>query len=220
MASVSSIRPSDADSALEMSDGSALPLILEHYLTYPQSYEIPLRTMYTLNCTSRTMQPQSPISSTFPEIQSAFAAPPPSPTVSVDPAGQFKAQLVSQIGRLGSQPCSLPTSFITSFLRRCFVPQLHQVDFPQALTGLDYLKDLDTRRRREVASALRRLAVTRGDLEQKGELKKKYPGVVNWIESVEASETKIEALYTQVYVGLRRWVSVISPLIPPQHYPI
>jgi hypothetical protein len=129
----------------------------------------------------------------------------------MDPADQFKAQLVSQIGRLSSQPCSLPTAFITTFLRRCFVPQLEQVDFPQALTGLDYLKDLENRRRRAVASALRRLDITRGNLQQMEELKKKYPGVVSWVESIDAKEVKIETLYAQVYVGLRRWVSVKSP---------
>lgn len=206
------------------SEGSALPWILDHYLTYPGSYEIPLRTMYALNCTS-TAQPLTPAT---PYPDSAFArekvqktSPPTSPTLPQndkrhmnnisDPAAQFKAQLVSQIARLPSQPCSLPPSFVTSFLRRCFAPQLEEVDFPQALTGLDYLKDLEMRRRKEVVSALKRLGVNRDDLREREELGKKYPGVRRWIDSIERDEKEVEALYTQVYIGLRRWVSNDMP---------
>lgn len=95
---------------------------------------------------------------------------------------------------------------MTSFLRRCFSPNIDEVDFPQALTGLDYLKDLETRRRKEVFAALKRLGLDRDDLCSKDELAKKYPGVLRWLESIEQNERKVEALYTQVYIGLRRWV--------------
>jgi hypothetical protein len=189
------------------SDGSALPLILEHYLTYPGSYEIPLRTMYTLNCAYRSLPAQ--FSTPTPFQESAFArgsAHTPSALPPSDPATQFKALLVSMISRLPTQPCSLPPAFVTSFLRRCFTEKLDEVDFPQALTALDYLKDLETRRRKEIASALKRLDVQRGDLAQKEQLRAKYPGVVRWIESIEEKERMVEALYTQVYVGLRHWV--------------
>ncbi|KAL2014158.1 hypothetical protein VTN00DRAFT_1683 [Thermoascus crustaceus] len=210
------------------SEGSALPWILDHYLTYPGSYEIPLRTMYALNCTS-TAQPLTPAT---PYPESAFAreggqrtSPPTSPTFPhndkrhmnniSDPAAQFKAQLVSQIARLPSQPCSLPPSFVTSFLRRCFAPQLEEVDFPQALTGLDYLKDLEMRRRKEVVAALKRLGVNRDDLREREELGKKYPGVRRWINSIERDEKEVEALYTQVYIGLRRWTLINEMLLEP-----
>jgi hypothetical protein len=96
---------------------------------------------------------------------------------------------------------------VTSFLRRCFSPNLDEVDFPQALTGLDYLKDLETRRRKEVFAALKRLGIDREDICGKDEFGKKYPGVLRWLESIEQNERKVEALYTQVYIGLRRWVS-------------
>lgn len=104
---------------------------------------------------------------------------------------------------------------MTSFLRRCFPPQLEEVDFPQALTGLDYLKDLETRRRKEVAAALKRLGVDRDNLREKEELGMKYPGVLRWIESIERDEREVEALYTQVYIGLRRWVSDDMPKTLP-----
>lgn len=212
---------------LNGSDDSALPWLLEHYLAYPGSYEIPLRTMYTLNSAptrSLLVQPPSPSSSSF--AGEKFSAP-SSPTASVfsqsdqqflffpGPTAQFKAQLVSQMARLPSQPCSLPPSFVTSFLRRCFSPQLEEVDFPQALTALDYLRDLETRRRKEVAAALMRLRVERNDLSRKEELGKKYPGVLRWIESVESKERRVEALYTQVYIGLRRWTLINEMMLEP-----
>ncbi|KAL1967614.1 hypothetical protein VTN77DRAFT_3129 [Rasamsonia byssochlamydoides] len=200
---------------LDASDGSALQFILEHYLSYPGSYEIPLRTMYTLNCASRSLlgQPSTPA---FQE--SAFArgnAQGSSTVPPSDPAAQFRAQLIAQIARLPSQPCSLPVPFITNFLRRCFTPELDEVDFPQALTALDYLKDLETRRRKDVASALKRLDVQRDDLAQMEELRKKYPGVVRWVESIDEKERRVEALYTHVYIGLRRWTLLNEMLLEP-----
>ncbi|KAJ9353141.1 hypothetical protein DTO027B9_5393 [Paecilomyces variotii] len=211
-----------------LSEDSALPWILDHFLKYPGSYEIPLRTMYALNSTP-SAQPQPQPTSRPPTAFSRRGAqspparsPPASPTSpgfpSDDracPAAQFRAQLLSQISRLPSQPCSLPPSFVTSFLRRCFSPNIDEVDFPQALTGLDYLKDLETRRRKEVFAALKRLGLDRDDLCSKDELAKKYPGVLRWLESIEQNERKVEALYTQVYIGLRRWTLLNEMLTEP-----
>lgn len=193
-------------------EGAAFPWILEHLLAYPGTYEIPLRTMYTLNSNSQS-QPSSPAQATFPQIAgNAF----PRPQSVVDEqknastataAAQLRANLMTHLAQLPSQPSSLPPSFVTGFVRRCFPPELDQVDFPQALTALDYLKDLEVRRRREVVAALDRLGVERDDIGQKETLGKKYPGVLQWVLSTEEKERKVEALYTQVYVGLRRWVS-------------
>ena len=71
---------------------------------------------------------------------------------------------------------------------------------------MDYLKDLEVRRRREVVAALDRLGVERDDIGQKEVLGKKYPGVLRWVLGIEEKERRIEALYSQVYVGLRQWV--------------
>ncbi len=114
---------------------------------------------------------------------------------------------MTQISQLPSQPCSLPPSFITSFVRRCFPDDIEKVDFGQALTALDYLRDLETRRRREIGSALRRLGIDPVMLGKEGdEISKKYPGVYSWVKGIEDKEKTVEALYTQVYIGLRRWV--------------
>lgn len=184
-------------------DGS-YPLILEHILSYPGQYnELPLRSMYTLNSTPRAQpslsRPGTP-TATSP-IHADFPA-----DVKANVAAQFQSSLVSQITNLPSQPCSLPPVFINSFLRRCFPPELELVDFPQALTALDYMKDLETRRRREVAAALERVGVDRTSV-QADTVAKKHAGVAAWVKQIESNERKIEALYTQLYIGLRRWVS-------------
>lgn len=187
-----------SEERLDAPDGSALTWIFDHILRYPGTYEIPLRTMYAFNCNNTRQQ--------FPGAQvpeTAFARRPSSPKSSA--AEDLRAQLTHQISRLPSQPCSLPPSFVTSFLRRCFSPLLEDVDFPQALTGLDYLRDLESRRKKDVAAALHRLGLQPDT--QDPELSKNYPGVMTWIESIKTKEWRVEALYTQIYIGLRRWVS-------------
>lgn len=188
------------------STGCSYQLITDHILTYSGSYEIPLRTMYTLNCAPRAQPldhhskaPSSSAGSSPVNQQFAWQQ---------DATQTFTSNLMAQISQLPSQPNSLPPSFITSFVHRCFTPDLVSVDFPQALTGLDYLKDLETRRRREVAAAMARLDVDRETLGTADDsLSNQYPGVHAWIKSIEEKERKVEALYTQLYVALRRWVS-------------
>jgi len=82
------------------------------------------------------------------------------------------------------------------------------VDFPQALTGLDYLKDLETKRKRAINLAFTKLNVDKetlgaGSADQVPALS---PPVAAWVKSVLDRERKVEALYTQLYIGLRRWV--------------
>ncbi|KAL4808819.1 hypothetical protein BDV18DRAFT_157756 [Aspergillus unguis] len=195
-----------SEERLEAPDGSALTWIFDHILRYPGTYEIPLRTMYALNCNNTRQQ-----CAQLPET--AFARRPSSPKSSA--AEDLRAQLTQQISRLPSQPCSLPPSFVTSFLRRCFSPLLEDVDFPQALTGLDYLRDLETRRKKEVAAALHRLGLQPD--KQDPEFSKKYPGTMLWIESIKAKGCKVEALYTQIYIGLRRWTLLNEMLMEPMN---
>ena len=89
------------------------------------------------------------------------------------------------------QPTSLPPSFITSFVIKCFAPELDRIDFPQALTAMDYLKDLEVRRRREVLAALDKLGIDRNDIGHRDKLAKKYPGVLQWVVDVEQKEREV-----------------------------
>lgn len=204
-------------------DGSAFPWILEHLLAYPGSYEIPLRTMYTLNSAPQ-VQPYPPRQSTRSDTPSlsnsagsSAESSPASPSFPPDQQQQlaahgatehFKLCLMNHISQLPSQPFSLPPSFITSFVRRCFSTDLCLVDFTQALTALDYLKDLENRRKRELTLVLQRLGVDKDTLVQTEEEKRKSnPRILGWVLQIQNKERKVEALYTQVYLGLRRWVN-------------
>lgn len=65
------------------------------------------------------------------------------------------------------------------------------VDFPQALTGLDYLKDLEMRRRREIANAMQRLGIEKGTVGiENDEVSARYPGVATWIKGIEEKEKR------------------------------
>lgn len=202
-------------------EGTGYTWVLEHLLTYPGTYEIPLRTMYTLNCSTQN-PPQSHPSSpnlpgnAFPRQQRSSSSQEEQAKLSTQTAAaQLKATLVQHISQLPSQPTSLPPSFITSFVLRCFPPEIEHVDFPQTLTALDYLKDLEVRRRREVVAALDKLGISRDDIAQRETLAKKYPGVILWIEGIEEKERKVECLYTQVYLGLRRWAMINELSLTP-----
>ncbi|KAK4904687.1 hypothetical protein LTR49_025908 [Elasticomyces elasticus] len=187
--------------------GASYQPILNHVLTYPGSYEIPLRTMYTLNCTPRAQPMHNRSGGSSSAGSSPIQAQVPWHDNQVTQS--FAESLMAQISQLPNQPSSLPPSFIISFVRRCFPPDLVCVDFPQALTGLDYLKDLEIRRWREAAAAVSRLAIDWTTLELDGEsLSNRCPGVKQWVSDINDKERKVEALYTQVYIALRRWILI------------
>jgi hypothetical protein len=196
-------------SNISPTEGKAYPWILEHLLAYPGTYEIPLRTMYTLNVTTQNghqnaiSQPAIPVNA-FSRPQRSSRDEQQAMTTATA-AAQLRANLMSHISQQPSQPTSLPPSFITSFVRQTFGEDLSTCDFMQALTAMDYLRDLDIRRRREVLAALDKLGVDRNDLGHKDKLAKKYPGVVRWILEIELKERKVETVYSNIYVGLRRW---------------
>jgi hypothetical protein len=196
----------------ETNASSSYNMILEHVLQYPGSYEIPLRTMYTLNCAPRAQ----------PLPKDLSRAPTPTGNSNVSPISghfawgeaesatmNFTSQLMGHIESLPVQPSSLPPTFIISFASRCFSPCLGNVDFPQALTALDYLRDLETRRRREVTAAYDRVGIQEDTFAADVEaVSTQFPGIALWAKNVEGKNKKAEIYYSQLWLGLRRWVSV------------
>jgi hypothetical protein len=203
--------------ASDESNVTSMSYILEHVLQYPGSYEIPLRTMYTLNCVprsqplpkdlSRTQTPNSNSGNVSPiSGQTAWSA---TETASMS----FSSQLMTHLNSLPTQPSSLPPAFIVNFVNRCFHASLQLVDFPQALTALDYLRDLETRRRKEMLAAFERVHVHPDTYEaDMANMAEKFPGIALWVRNVEGKNRKAESYYAQLYLGLRRWVSLIPPL--------
>ena len=199
---------SDSDGS---STVSSYPSILEHVFTYPASYEIPLRTMYSLNCNPRG-QARSNASSS--NASSPITA--QDPWRDHNPTQTFQQNLMDEISQIPTQPVQLPPAFLTGFARKCFKLDLRRVDFPQALTGLDYLKDLETRRRREVAAAMDRLDIDASVLGAEADLLSvQYPGVAQWVKMIEEKERKVDAIYTQLYIGLRRWIIINELSLTP-----
>ncbi|KAJ5861482.1 uncharacterized protein N7529_008792 [Penicillium soppii] len=212
----------------QCADGSALTWIFDHCLRYADNYEISLRAAYELNChpaksaaamgnsTFATSRSSSLFSrnSSYSKNRSSGSS---YDTASYDANAEFRAYLTRTVSELPSQPCSLPPSFIVSFVRRCFCLELSLVDFNQALTALDYLKDLQNRWKKEIDAAFRRLNVNPEDARdpQQSELARKYPGVMEWYREINKKAYTIDALYTQVYVGLRRWVLVNEMMLDP-----
>lgn len=218
--------PHNSSSTTSSNDGAAFPWILEHLLAYPGTYEIPLRTMYTLNSAPQAQQHRRQSSQPgTPSLSSSASSPDNSPASPNFPSehqqnqfaapcatDHFRSCLMSHISKLPSQPFSLPPSFITSFVRRCFPTELCKVDFTQALTALDYLKDLENRRKRELTVALQRLGLDIAMIEQAGGEISKSAKISEWALSMQGQEKKVEALYSQVYIGLRRWVRTVPNL--------
>jgi hypothetical protein len=217
---------------LDAPDGSALTWIFDHCLRYADSYEISLRAAYELNshptknsaamgsspfAGSRSPSIFSRNSSYSKKSKSTRSSGSSYDTGSYDTNAEFRACLTRTVSELPSQPCSLPPSFIISFVRRCFCLELSHVDFNQALTALDYLKDLQNRWKKEIDAAFRRLNVTSQDAKdpQNSELARRYPGVMEWYNDISRKARMIDFMYTQIYVGLRRWILVNQMMLAP-----
>ena len=120
----------------------------------------------------------------------------------------FTSELMTHLNKLPLQPSSLPPTFIVNFVSRCFHPDLDLVDFSQALTALDYLRDLENRRRKEMVAAFERLHIRPDSFESDMEtMAETFPGIALWVRNVEAKNKKAEYYYAQVWTGVRRWVS-------------
>ena len=57
--------------------------------------------------------------------------------------------------------------------------------------------------------ALQRLGLENTIVEQAGGEISKNAKISDWVLSMQGKEKKVEALYSQVYIGLRRWVGFL-----------
>ena len=185
--------------------GAASPynLILEHVFSKPLAYDIPLRSMFAINSASLDHHPaqQNARQNTQRNARLSTDHIRSKQDASAAANAEFQSALLHHIATLPSQPCSLPRAFTVAFLRKCFTSDLALVDFSQALTGIDYLKDLDNLRKRELAATLQRIGVDRADISSL-----KVPTILAWVQDTEEKEKKVDALYAQLFIGLRRWV--------------
>jgi len=190
---------------------SSYNMILEHVLQYPGSYEIPLRTMYTLNCVSRAQPLPKDLSRAPTPTGSRNTSPIATQNAWNDTESatvNFTSQLMSHINSMPHQPSSLPPVFIISFVGRIFPPSLTMVDFTQGLAALDYLRDLETRRRKELIAAFSRTEIRTESFDSDIEkISERFPGIALWAKNLEGKNMKAERCYAKMWLGLRRWVS-------------
>jgi hypothetical protein len=194
------------------SDESSMSIIFEHMGHYPGSYEIPLRTMFELNCVPRSeLNFKDLIRAQTSNLGSGNSSPVTGQVAwtGAETTGMsFASQLMSHLQSLPKQPKRLPPSFLVNYVTRCFHPVLALVDWAQALTALDYLKDLETRRSEEAQAAFERVHIFRETYESDMEtMAEQFPGIALWVRNIEGKHRKAESYYAQIWLGLRRWVS-------------
>lgn len=200
--------------ASDQSASSSYSMMMEHVLQYPGSYEIPLRTMYTLNCAPRA-QPLPHSLSRAPSPSSGAASPTFAWNDTEHAAMSFSSQLMSHI-ESSTQQSSLPPTFIINFVSRVFHPCLALVDFPQALTALDYLRDLEKRRCKEFAAVFARLGIRLEALDADVDAAAdRYPGLALWARNMQDKNRKVESYYSAMYLGLRRWIMINELSLQP-----
>jgi hypothetical protein len=99
---------------------------------------------------------------------------------------------MEHLQNIPAQPCTLPPVFLTTFIQKCFPQKFEDVDFDQALTALDYLRDLEIRRKKELEKAIR----ARGQYDSK-------------IVNLRNRSIKLDRTYAVALTGIRRFVSFL-----------
>jgi hypothetical protein len=102
------------------------------------------------------------------------------------------------------------------------------------LTALDYLRDLENRRKKEMIAAFERVHIHPETYEQDMEtMAERFPGIALWVRNVEGKNKKAQNYYAQVWLGVRRWIMInelslqpfnklncmgmLNTLLPPMH---
>ncbi|KAF7943154.1 hypothetical protein EAE96_011096 [Botrytis aclada] len=109
----------------------------------------------------------------------------------------------SELPHGGRASRGLPPDFIRKWcLDRVFTKDEDQVDFDQALTGIDYLQDLECRRREALREVALRLKIDKHNWRR---VLSADPDAKRWVEDIQAQETIIEGFYATCFVDLRIW---------------
>lgn len=178
----------------------------DHMLRNPQPHDLPLHTLFQYNASAlRPLYPMPrPGNGEAANRAGRFAVAP-------IPRTSFEVALL-QLLEMPNHPQAVPLSWLTSIARFVFDEDLTYVQFPLALKALDYLYRLEMIRRDEFRAMLTRLGLDESrsssiqDQEQisSNVSQSKVDRLKN---TMNDKSWKIEQLYTQVYIGLRRWVA-------------
>ncbi|TGO44747.1 hypothetical protein BOTNAR_0752g00010 [Botryotinia narcissicola] len=109
----------------------------------------------------------------------------------------------SELSNVRRASRGLPPEFIRKWcLDRVFTKDEDQADFDQALTGIDYLQDLECRRREALREVALRLKIDKHNWRR---ILSADPDAKIWVEDIQAQETIIEGFYATCFVDLRIW---------------
>lgn len=98
----------------------------------------------------------------------------------------------------------LPHWFVKGLcLKSIFHEEYKECDFTQALTGLDYLRDIEVTRRVSLREAALRLGITK---ENWRDVLAEDPDAKQWMENMQALELDVALYYATIFVDLRIWV--------------
>jgi hypothetical protein len=100
-----------------------------------------------------------------------------------------------------------PVQFVQHVCRKVFAQQYKDIDFSQALTCIDYLRDLECTRKTALRDAALRLGI---DKDNWRTILSDAPEAYRWVSSVQKQELVIESLYAAIFLDLRIWVSTID----------
>lgn len=150
--------------------------------------DLPLRTMYILNCASR-------------------GHPLPSNAKNLESVPEFTSILQTEMSQLPLQRTSLPYVFVRKFVKETFCQEeLGRVNFSQALTALDYLKDIEMRRQNTVQDMWQRVDIeTWESIEEKVS---RDEAIIKLFNVLNRKEKYLGELYAWLYVHLRQWILV------------
>ncbi|PMD16726.1 hypothetical protein NA56DRAFT_545259, partial [Hyaloscypha hepaticicola] len=99
----------------------------------------------------------------------------------------------------------LPVVVILNTVERILQKDYNKVDFSNALTALDYLRDLELTRRAKLRTAAERLGIT---LETWRAVLTDNPDALKWIELIQKYELIIEEGYANIFIDLRIWTMI------------
>ncbi|KAI9791492.1 MAG: hypothetical protein M1816_003836 [Peltula sp. TS41687] len=211
--SPTSISPNSHSSASSFSSYSdanpSYTWINDHIFMFPQHSYVGLDGLFQYNASQLRPSAPPPLASSIRNSILVVGAP-----LMARPKSAARSSFEKQMVHIMQQPTRpewMPVYIINNLMKFVFDEDIAQVQFGFALKGLDYLIGLESRRHRELGEAFARLGLKAdnasfGSFSAPEEVAGPAGKLDSWRKSIDDKVKTIEGLYTQVYVGLRRWI--------------
>ncbi|KAH8661531.1 hypothetical protein BGZ60DRAFT_530482 [Tricladium varicosporioides] len=129
----------------------------------------------------------------------------------------FDVDFGEKLSDKGNSRQGFPPKFIQDLcLKKVFLKEYKEVDFNQALTGLDYLRDLEVTRRKALREAAIKLGIAKDTWRT---VLLEDPAAYKWVQRVQDQELEIEGYYADIFIDLRIWTMVHELQATPFYKP-